>query len=80
MIHHTRSPPPPHHTTPHTLSPTQSGCTPIFAAARNGNTDAVEELISAGCDIHLADKVKQMTRLALALACHGFRARVAQRL
>jgi hypothetical protein len=30
--------------------------------------DAVKELISAGCDINLAMEVKQMTRLALALA------------
>jgi hypothetical protein len=51
--------------------------TPIFAAACCGHTDAVKELIAAGCDINLANKVKQMTHLALALACLCFRARVA---
>ncbi len=72
-IHHTRSPPPPPHPTPpHLTHPLpQDGCTPIYIAARNGRTDAVKELIAAGCDINLADKVKQMTRLALALGCRG---------
>jgi hypothetical protein len=69
-IHHTRSPPPPHHTTPRT-SP-QDGESPVYRAAANGKTGAVKELIAGGCDVNLADKVKQMTRLALALACLGF--------
>jgi hypothetical protein len=55
----------------------QDGWTPIYIAAGNGHTDAVKELISAaGCDINHATKVKQMTRLALALACLGFRVRL----
>jgi hypothetical protein len=65
-----------HHTTPpHAPSP-QDGRTPVYRAAYNGHTGAVKELISGGCDINLAEKVKQMTRLALALACLGFRVRL----
>jgi hypothetical protein len=64
----------PHHPT-HPLP--QEGRTPIYAAANEGQTDAVKELVAAGCDINLANEVKQMTRLALALACLGFHARVA---
>jgi hypothetical protein len=64
----------PHHPT-HPLP--QYEATPLYAAAENGHTDAVKELISAGCDINLADEVKQMTGLALALACLAFRGRVA---
>ena len=63
-IHHTRSP---DTTTPRTLSP-QSGQTPLWAAAHDGHIEAVKELISAGCDMNLVETVKQMTRLALALA------------
>jgi hypothetical protein len=63
----------PHHPT-HPLP--QDGWTPIFAAVFNGHTDAVKELIAAGCDINLADMVKQMTGLALALACLAFRTRL----
>ncbi len=65
-----------HPTTPLSLS-FKDGDTPLYAAAYNGNTGAVKELVAAGCDINLADKVQQMTRLALALACLGFRTRVA---
>ena len=54
----------------------KDGYTPIYIAAQNGHTDAVKELIAAGCDINLAMKVKQMTRLALALALRAFRARL----
>ena len=54
----------------------KDGLTPIYIAAHQGQTDAVKELIAAGCDINLADKVKQMTRLALALALRAFRARL----
>jgi hypothetical protein len=36
------------------------GQTPIGIAAAAGQTDAVKELVAAGCDINLADKVKQM--------------------
>jgi hypothetical protein len=55
-------------TPPHPTHPLpQDGCTPIYVAACFGYTDAVKELVAAGCDINLADKVKQMTRLALAL-------------
>ncbi len=54
----------------------KDGATPIYAAALQGQTDAVKELIAAGCDINLATKVKQMTRLALALALSAFRARL----
>jgi hypothetical protein len=72
-IHHTRSPPP-HHTTPRALS--QSGESPIYIAAYYGHTGAVKELIAGGCDVNLANKVQQMTRLALALACLGFRVRL----
>ena len=50
----------------------QDGCTPIFGAAREGKAEAVKELISAGCDINLASKVKQMTGLVLALALRPF--------
>jgi hypothetical protein len=65
-----------HHTTPpHAPSP-QDGESPVWIAARNGHTDAVKELIAGGCDMNLADKVKQMTRLALALACLCFRVRL----
>ncbi len=46
----------------------QDGETPIYAAACCGKTDAVKELIAAGCDMNLADKVKQMTRLALCVS------------
>jgi hypothetical protein len=66
-------------TTPHhpTLPlPQAGGQTPIWAAAANGHTDAVKELIAGGCDVNLAQEVKQMTRLALALACLGFRVRL----
>ena len=42
----------------------------------HGHTDTVKDLIAAGCDVNLAQKVKQMTRLALALACLGFRVRL----
>jgi hypothetical protein len=55
----------------------QDGETPIWRAACNGQTGAVKKLVAAGCDINLANKVKQMTRLALALACLCFRTRVA---
>jgi ankyrin repeat protein len=68
-----------HPTPPHPTDPTRytkDGRTPIFIAAREGKTDAVKELIAAGCDINLANKVKQMTRLALALALRAFRARL----
>ncbi len=54
----------------------KDGYTPIYVAAAQGKTDAMKELISAGCDINLAAKVKQMTRLALALALRAFRARL----
>ena len=54
----------------------KEGLTPIYAAAGYGRTDAVKELIAAGCDINLAEKVKQKTRLALALALRAFRARL----
>ena len=65
-------------TPPHpTLPLPQWGQSPIYIAACNGQTDAVKELVAAGCDINLADRVKQMTRLALALACLCFRTRVA---
>ena len=63
-IHHTRSP---DTTTLHTLSP-QGGFTPLWIATSKGHIEAVKQLISAGCDMNLAEKVKQMTRLALALA------------
>jgi ankyrin repeat protein len=64
-------------TPPHPTHPLpQRGWTPIYAAAANGHTDAVKELIAAGCDMNLAEKVKQMTGLALALACLGFRVRL----
>ncbi len=63
-------------TTPPHAPPPKNGMTPIYAAAYNGKTDAVKELIAAGCDINLANKVKQMTRLALALALRAFRARL----
>jgi hypothetical protein len=76
-IHHTRSPPPPHHATPRTPSLPQDGWTPIYVAAYWGKTDAVKELIAAGCDINRATKVKQMTGLAFELACLCCRARVA---
>ena len=64
-------------TTPHhpTLPLPKNGWTPLHIAARLGSTDAVKELVAAGCDINLANKVKQMTRLALALACLCFRTR-----
>ncbi len=67
-----------HHypTPPHTPSLPKNGATPIFIAAQEGKTDAVKELMSAGCNINLANKVKQMTRLALALALRAFRARL----
>ncbi len=64
-----------HPTPPHAPSP-QDRQTPIYAAAENGRTGAVKELIAGGCNINLADKVKQMTRLVLALACLGFRVRL----
>jgi ankyrin repeat protein len=35
----------------------KDGATPIFIAACMGQTDAVKELIAAGCDINLATKV-----------------------
>ena len=54
----------------------KDGCTPICIAACKGQTDAVKELIASGCDMNLATKVKQMTRLALALALRAFRARL----
>ena len=64
-------------TPPHPTHPVhKAGWTPIYVAASMGQTDAVKELISAGCDINLAAKVKQMTRLALALALRAFRARL----
>ncbi len=61
---------------PHTPLPQFSGFTPICQAARNGNTDAVKRLIAARCDVNLADTVKQMTPLALALALRPLRARL----
>jgi ankyrin repeat protein len=64
-----------HPTPPHAPSP-KNGATPIYMAAMQRQTDAVKELISAGCDINLANKVKQMTRLALALALRAFRVRL----
>jgi ankyrin repeat protein len=64
----------PHHPTSLSL---QDGETSIYVAAKYGNTDAVKELVAAGCDINRATKVKQMTRLALALACLCFRTWVA---
>ena len=64
----------PHHPT-HPLP--QEGRTPIYAAANEGQTDAVKELVAAGCDINLADKVKQMTPLPFALALRYFPARLA---
>jgi hypothetical protein len=65
-------------TPPHPTRPLpQGGWTPLYAAACYGQTDAVKELVAAGCDINLATKVKQMTRLALTLACLCFRTRVA---
>ena len=54
----------------------KDGATPIFIAALQGQTDAVKELIAAGCDINLAREVKHKTRLALALALRAFRARL----
>jgi hypothetical protein len=64
-------------TPPHPTRPVhKDGRTPIFAAAWEGKTDAVKELIAAGCDINLAEEVKQKTRLALALALRAFRARL----
>ncbi len=65
-----------HHPTPPHAPPPKDGCTPIFIAAQTGKTDAMKELISAGCDINLAQKVKQKTRLALALPLRAFRARL----
>ena len=56
--------------------PPKDGATPIYVAAAQGQTDAVKELIAAGCDINLAQEVKQKTRLALALALRAFRARL----
>ncbi len=62
-------------TPPHPTHPVhKDGWTPIFISACYGKTDTVKELIAAGCDINLAAKVKQMTRLALALALRAFRA------
>jgi ankyrin repeat protein len=54
----------------------KDGATPIYVAAQNGHTDAMKELIAAGCDINVAAKVKQKTRLALALPLRAFRARL----
>jgi len=34
----------------------ENGRTPIYVAAREGHTDALKELIAAGCDMNLADK------------------------
>ncbi len=70
MLASTTTPPRPAHPLP------QSGKTSIYAAAANGHTDVVKELIAAGCDMNLAEKVKQMTGLALALACLCFRGRL----
>ncbi len=42
-----------------------------------GRTDVVKELISAGCDKNLPDKVKQMTPLPFALALRPFPAGLA---
>jgi len=41
----------------------QNGVTPIHIATVKGRTDVVKELISAGCDKNLPDKVMQMTPL-----------------
>jgi hypothetical protein len=65
-----------HHPTPPHAPPPKDGSTPIHVAASHGKTNAMKELMSAGCDINLADKVKQKTRLALALALRAFRARL----
>ena len=64
-IHHTRSS---DTTTPRTISPQSGGQTPLWIATSKGHIEAVKQLISAGCDMNLASTVKQMTRLALALA------------